>query len=100
MKKRFQITVKGNVQRVGFRNFAGQLAEKLNLTGKAVYVDQDIMIQVEGIPANIETFINWSKTGPEGCVISDIDIIETVIQNDKNFLVIHGITFSDNTLAV
>lgn len=92
--KRYLITVSGNVQRVGFRNYASKVAVDLGLTGKAVYVDQDIKIEAEGKSEPLQQFIAWCKTGPSGCNIDDFNFQELPVKGDKTFEVVHGLVFS------
>lgn len=94
--KRIQITVKGNVQRCGFRNYATQEAKQLGLSGKAVYLDHDIMIEAEGKPEAVNQFIEWCETGPKGCNIEAIECEELPLKNDQGFQIVHGIVFSES----
>lgn len=94
MKKRYKIIVTGNVQRVGFRNHAAQVADKLKVTGKAVYVNHDIMIEAEGFVSELETFVNWCRKGPEGAEIDSLELTETKLKNDREFEIVHGLVFS------
>jgi acylphosphatase len=96
MNKRYHLVVCGNVQRVGYRNHAAQLATELNLGGKAAYIDQNIEIEVEGSNLGLDTFISWCKVGPEGCVVTELDMTEIVPTGEKTFEIVHGISFSDN----
>lgn len=96
MKKRYHLIVKGNVQRVGFRNHAAQVAKSLLLSGKAAYVDDCIEIEVEGLKTDIDSFISWCKVGPEGCVVTDFEMTEIVLTGETSFEIVHGIIFSKN----
>lgn len=59
MTKRYQIYITGNVQRVGFRSHAHKYANKLNISGMAMYIDHAIMIDAEGEPDKLSDFIEW-----------------------------------------
>lgn len=93
MTKRFQITVKGNnVQRCGFRKAAVDMATTLELTGAAMYIDHDILIEIEGDDNRIGEFASWAKTGPSQCNITEVEIIEIPVTGSTAFKVIHGIS--------
>jgi acylphosphatase len=94
--KRIQITVKGNVQRCGFRNYATQEAEQLGLSGKAVYLDQDIMIEAEGNNEVVSKFVEWCRTGPTGCTIESVECRDLPVIYEKGFRNVPGIVFSKN----
>lgn len=100
MKKRYEILIKGNVQRVGFRNHAAQIADTLNISGSATYVDHDILIEAEGYHEQLQTFVNWCRKGPEGASIDSFEIVETVLQNDLKFVIVHGLVISNEDIAV
>lgn len=100
MKKRYEILVKGNVQRVGFRNHAAQIAETLDISGSASYVDHDILIEAEGYPEQLDSFLNWCRKGPEGASIDTFEITETIPQNDQQFVIVHGLTITNEHIAV
>ncbi len=99
MKKRFEILIKGNVQRVGFRNHAAEVADKLGITGTASYVDHDILIEAEGSPAQLDSFIKWCGKGPEGTTIESLEVKETIPLHDLKFVIVHGLIISSEHLA-
>lgn len=99
MKKRLEILVKGNVQRVGFRNHAAEIAVKLGITGSASYVDHDILIEAEGDPEQLDTFVDWCRKGPAGCSIESLDITETNPLHDLKFVIVHGLIISSEHLT-
>jgi acylphosphatase len=89
---RFRIRIAGNVQRVGFRHVASALAISNNLTGFACYINRDILIEVEGLFHDLENFIAWTKTGPEGCVIENYELYEIPPVKSESFEIVPGIT--------
>lgn len=94
MTKRLQITIKGNnVQRCGFRKAAVEMAKTLKLSGTAMYIDHDILIEVEGDTDRLKQFVNWAQTGPAECDISDVETKELPVSGDTTFNIIHGIVF-------
>lgn len=96
MKKRYHLVVKGNVQRVGFRNHAAQVANSLKLGGKAAYVDNSIEIEIEGPNTDLDSFLSWCKVGPEGCVVTEFEKTDIVPTGETSFEIVHGIIFSKN----
>ncbi len=59
---RERITVGGIVQGVGFRPFVYRLAHELALTGRIANTIHGVEIEVEGLPENIERFVNALKS--------------------------------------
>lgn len=90
--KRYRIRVAGNVQRVGFRHVASAIAIRNNLTGIACYVNRDILIEVEGLAHDLENFLAWTRTGPEGCIIENYELFEIPPVKSKLFEIVPGIT--------
>lgn len=99
MKKRQRIIIKGNVQRVGFRHQAGELANELGITGKAVYINHDILIEAEGNEQELNQFLDWCRKGPEGCCIESIELTELPLLNQEVFEIVHGVLFSKELQA-
>ena len=59
------IIVKGRVQGVGYRWFVMQKAADFKITGWIINLpNQDVEIIAHGIKKDMETFIDWVKTGP------------------------------------
>lgn len=94
MNRRFQIYITGNVQRCGFRNLALEKAQKLNISGKAMYIDHAIMIDAEGDSGRLPEFIEWCRVGPELCTIDSVEITEMPPLFTKGFELVHGIVSS------
>ena len=64
MLKRFEIIVKGEVQKVAFRRFVRQLAKKHNLFGSVENLDnydEDVRIVCEGEESNLQKFLRHLK---------------------------------------
>lgn len=100
MKKRYRIIIKGNVQRVGFRHQAGELANKLGIVGKAVYINHDILIEAEGNEKELDLFLGWCRKGPEGCCIEDFELTDLPLLNQEVFEIVHGVMFSKEFQAI
>lgn len=55
--QRLHVFVRGAVQGVGFRPFVYRLAARLGLPGWVTNSPQGVFLEVEGAPANLETFL-------------------------------------------
>ncbi|KYH34998.1 carbamoyltransferase HypF [Clostridium tepidiprofundi DSM 19306] len=86
--KRFFIKVEGIVQGVGFRPFVYNLAKKYNLKGWVNNSSEGVFIDIEGLPENINLFINKLKnTPPPLSKIENITIKELNISNFNEFII-------------
>lgn len=73
--KRVHIFVKGIVQGVFFRHFTLQQAKQLGIKGWVRNLpDGRVEMVCEGSEDSIEKMIKWSKKGPQGAFVEDIDI--------------------------
>lgn len=73
MKKRAHIFVGGRVQGVGFRMYAVDQAEELNLTGWVRNLpDGRVEIVAEGEETDIVAFCEWCRSGPESAQVAGI----------------------------
>ncbi|HEX3099691.1 MAG TPA: acylphosphatase [Patescibacteria group bacterium] len=74
MKKHVNITVNGNVQKVGFRFAAIEQALELGLTGLVKnYADGKVQIEVEGEIDQLKMFLRWCHIGPKGAHVEKVD---------------------------
>ena len=64
MKTRLQVQVRGVVQGVGFRPFIYSLALQAHLKGKVRNTTSGVLIDVEGEPESIESFITNIRLHP------------------------------------
>ncbi len=63
------------MQGVGFRYFVRQKAAEFSITGWVRNLpNSDVEIEAHGTKINIETFIDWIKTGPPAAVVSNTNI--------------------------
>ncbi len=73
MRKRAEITIKGRVQGVGYRFFAVNKANELNLAGYAQNKeDGDVFVVAEGEEDDIRIFLDWLKIGPQLSMVNKI----------------------------
>ena len=98
MKKRLQIFITGNVQRVGFRMQSAEKAAKYKVCGKALYIDNGILIEAEGEAQPLEQFVNWCRKGPENCTINTFNVHEMQPIHYTSFDIIHGVLSSESMI--
>lgn len=69
-QKQVYIVITGRVQGVGFRYFALDKAEELQITGwvRNTY-DGKVEMEACGETSNLDTFIDWMKMGPARAII-------------------------------
>lgn len=85
-KQRLNITIRGKVQAVGFRYYAKQLADKLNLKGYAQNQgDDSVFIDVEGPGQALKQFVAWCQTGPDRAEATDIQYNTEKIVDYQDF---------------
>jgi acylphosphatase len=90
--KRISIVVNGQVQGVGFRYFAQEVADLLKISGWARNntISGDVEIEAQGDETQLEMFIERIKAGPalasvKGCQSTEIALIE----NEREFRIRH-----------
>ncbi|HMO02284.1 MAG TPA: acylphosphatase [Oligoflexia bacterium] len=67
---RFLIRVSGKVQKVGFRNWSAEKANKLQLKGFAKNLaDGSVEIVIEGLRENARKFIDLTAVGPNSAKV-------------------------------
>lgn len=72
--KHVKITIRGDVQGVGFRHAAKAKAEELHLNGYAANTpDGFVYIEADGEEEDIYEFLEWCHTGPEGARVFKVD---------------------------
>ena len=87
MKKHVNITVIGNVQKVGFRFAAIEQALELELVGIVKnYEDNQVKIEVEGELDPLKRFLRWCHIGPKDAVVDKVEYESLEeLQNYENF---------------
>jgi len=74
MKKHVNITVTGNVQKVGFRFAAIEQALELELVGIIKnYENDQVKIEVEGEVEKLKMFLRWCHIGPKDAKVEKVD---------------------------
>lgn len=73
MVKRVYLKIFGLVQGVNFRFFAKQIADSLNLAGRAKNEDDgSLMIEVQGEEENLAEFVRYCQRGPRHANVRQI----------------------------
>jgi acylphosphatase len=84
------ITVKGEVQGVGFRHSARTMANYLHLHG---YVrncaNGDVFIEAEGDQQQITDFTIWCKNGPPYADVFEVIVKKGTVKNFSSFEIKH-----------
>ncbi|MBT3173828.1 MAG: acylphosphatase [Lentimicrobiaceae bacterium] len=69
------ISVFGKVQGVGFRFYTNKKAKELNICGYVLNKSNgSVYIEAEGTKANLDSFIDWCKTGPQWARVSRVEV--------------------------
>lgn len=75
MKKQVILTITGRVQGVFYRSETEKTARELELCG---YVknnaDGSVIVVAQGEENKLNQLIEWCKKGPDGAVVSDVQI--------------------------
>jgi acylphosphatase len=88
MKKAVSIRVYGKVQNVGFRFYTVKAAIQFDING---YVknepDGSVYIEAEGEPADLDTFRDWCRQGPQWSRVDRMEVQEIPVAGYKDFRV-------------
>jgi acylphosphatase len=87
--KSIYLVISGRVQGVGFRYFARQKAQELQISGWVKNTpDGKIEIEAEGDSHNLDAFIEWMRIGPSRAVVRSFSNSEvSPIRNFTNFII-------------
>lgn len=96
--KRFQISVKGLVQGVGFRPFVYKLASDMELKGSVRNTSDGVTIEVEGAAAD-EFVRSLQNKLPPLATIDNIDVKELPFKGHKDFAIIDSADAGSFTLV-
>jgi hydrogenase maturation protein HypF len=91
MIERWQLTIQGNVQGVGFRPFVYRLAMELNLGGWIINSSQGVMIEVEAENATLDRFLSRLQDElPPHASICELTVQSLPVQGDREFAIRHS----------
>jgi hydrogenase maturation protein HypF len=102
VKQRFQISIQGAVQGVGFRPFIYKLAYELNLKGIIANNVNGVSIDVEGDEELLNEFISRIKSNkPRHSVIISINVLKLKLNGYDDFKIIESESFGEpNTIIL
>ena len=84
--KHLNITIKGRVQRVGFRFCTMEAAYKYGVTGVVMNKDDNsIYIEAEGEPKEMDDFLEWCRSGPLGAKVEEVTYVEGELKEFTSF---------------
>ncbi|PUZ21873.1 acylphosphatase [Chitinophaga parva] len=84
-----EVIVRGLVQGVSFRAYARREAAKLGITGTVKnQADGSVAIVAEGSPANMESFIAWSRKGPLMASVEQVEVSDGPVKGYDEFMII------------
>ncbi len=88
--KSVYILISGRVHGVGFRYFALNKAEGLEITGWVKNTpDGKIEIEASGEPNNLGVFIDWMKNGPSRAIIKTFSVSDILPERTFTQFTIH-----------
>ena len=101
MEKSLQIIVTGLVQGVGFRPFIYRIAHRFELTGWVQNTNENVKIEITGLPQNILKFLDALETeAPPAAMIEKISTIETETIAFKTFNIHESHDVSDEITEI
>ncbi|MHA4845313.1 acylphosphatase [Flavitalea antarctica] len=81
-----QITVKGKVQGVTYRETTRRKAVILGLTGTVENLDNgDVLIIATGDPKVLEDFVRWCHKGPQLASVTSVNLVEIALRHFPGF---------------
>ena len=86
MMQTLQITVKGKVQGVTYRETTRRKAVILGLTGTVENLDNgDVLIIATGDPKVLEDFVRWCHKGPQLASVTSVNLLEIPLRHFPGF---------------
>ena len=80
------VTVRGRVQGVSFRAYAGQEADRLGVTGWIRNEpDGSVAGHFEGDPEAVGALLDWCRTGPRLARVEGVDVRESAPEGAARF---------------
>jgi acylphosphatase len=88
MIRAVSISVHGKVQNVGFRYYTLKTARQFNIRGFVRNMpDGSVYIEAEGAQADLETFTDWCRRGPEWSRVDRLDMQDIPVAGHDGFTV-------------
>lgn len=84
--KHLTVIVYGKVQGVFFRAATKAVANQLRITGFVKNQnDGTVYIEAEGLPFELESFIEWCHEGPENAQVEKVEQFSGELKHYRNF---------------
>jgi len=88
MKKAISLSIKGQVQGVGFRYHTLNRARELEIYGFVTnQPDGSVYIEAEGSSAAVDLFVEWCRQGPRRAIVESVEINRIESRNYIGFTV-------------
>ena len=85
-KRCVRVSVRGQVQGVGFRAATQKIAKQYGITGKAINrKDGGVDVTACGEEDSITKLVRWLHKGPDGAHVEDVTVNEVSISAPKDF---------------
>ena len=92
MELRWQITIRGVVQGVGFRPFVHREAVAHGLTGQVVNTGQGVVIEAQGEETALARFVTaLREQAPAAAVIQELTILSLPLVTESAFVIGHSV---------
>jgi len=86
MTQHINITIKGRVQGVWFRATTKQKALEFGIKGYVKnLLNQNVFIEAEGNPDQLQQFLVWCKNGPPLAHVEEVVTKDNIIQHYTTF---------------
>ena len=90
MKKSVRLYIEGTVQRIFFRSFIKENAEKYNIKGFTRNLENGrVEVFIEGDSDDVNKMIELCKKGPRHSQIKKVQIKPETFQDFKSFKILH-----------
>lgn len=87
--KRIRAVIHGRVQRVAFREYTRQEANRLGLSGWVKnQADGTVAVLCEGEASRVDTLVSWLSVGSPFAVVSHVECVEENFQGEYATFVI------------
>ncbi|MEI8006536.1 MAG: acylphosphatase [Bacteroidota bacterium] len=87
--KHYNITISGQVQKIGFRFSAMHSAYRYGVQGIVKNMnDGKVYIEAEGEDSNLDDFLQWCRRGPLGAKVDNVGVEEGEMKNFLSFDII------------
>jgi acylphosphatase len=87
--KRVRVTVSGRVQGVFFRTSCAEEARRREVAGWIRNMrDGRVEAAFEGLEADVDALISWSRHGPSGARVEGIEVLPEPVTGENGFRIV------------